>query len=135
KYRVFDDMLDKAGIDAVIIGTPMQCHVPQAIAAMEAGIHVMSEVTAASRWTNCSGCARLSKSTRESICMPRTISIPRKSSWSRTWWPRDCSASRITLRACTCTTSATCSFIRTARRRGDPSGSAASAAISTRRTA
>ena len=46
KYRVFDDMLDKAGIEAVIIGTPMQCHVPQAIAAMEAGIHVMSEVTA-----------------------------------------------------------------------------------------
>lgn len=45
KYRVFDDMLE-SDIDAVIIATPMQCHVPQAIAALEAGKHVMSEVTA-----------------------------------------------------------------------------------------
>ena len=34
KYRIFDDMLE-SDIDAVIIATPMQCHVPQAIAAME----------------------------------------------------------------------------------------------------
>lgn len=45
KFRVFDDMLE-TDIDAVIIATPMQCHVPQAIAALEAGKHVMSEVTA-----------------------------------------------------------------------------------------
>lgn len=45
KYRVFEDMLE-SDIDAVIIATPMQCHVPQAIAALEAGKHVMSEVTA-----------------------------------------------------------------------------------------
>ncbi|MCR5150436.1 MAG: Gfo/Idh/MocA family oxidoreductase [Clostridiales bacterium] len=45
KYRVFDDMIE-SDIDAVIISTPMQCHVPQAIAALEAGKHVMSEVTA-----------------------------------------------------------------------------------------
>lgn len=44
-YRVFDDMLD-SDIDAVVIATPMQCHVPQAIAALEAGKHVLSEVTA-----------------------------------------------------------------------------------------
>ena len=44
-YRVFDDMVD-SDIDAVVIGTPMQCHVPQAIAALQAGKHVMSEVTA-----------------------------------------------------------------------------------------
>ena len=44
-YRVFEDMLE-SDIDAVIIATPMQCHVPQAIAALEAGKHVMSEVTA-----------------------------------------------------------------------------------------
>ena len=44
-YRVFDDMLE-SDIDAVIISTPMQCHVPQTIAALEAGKHVMSEVTA-----------------------------------------------------------------------------------------
>lgn len=45
QYRVFEDMLER-DIDAVIIATPMQCHVPQAIAALEAGKHVMSEVTA-----------------------------------------------------------------------------------------
>lgn len=44
-FRVFEDMLE-TDIDAVVIATPMQCHVPQAIAAMEAGKHVMSEVTA-----------------------------------------------------------------------------------------
>ena len=46
-YRVYNDMLEKADIDAVVIGTPMQCHVPQAILALQAGKHVMCEVTAA----------------------------------------------------------------------------------------
>jgi len=45
RYRIFEDMLD-SDIDAVVIGTPMQCHVPQAITAMEAGKAVLSEVTA-----------------------------------------------------------------------------------------
>ncbi|MCH5197534.1 MAG: Gfo/Idh/MocA family oxidoreductase [Oscillospiraceae bacterium] len=45
RYRVFEDMLE-SDIDAVVIATPMQCHVPQAIAALEAGKHIMSEVTA-----------------------------------------------------------------------------------------
>ena len=45
-YRVFEDMLE-ADIDAVVVATPMQHHVPQALAALEAGKHVLSEVTAA----------------------------------------------------------------------------------------
>jgi predicted dehydrogenase len=48
--RAFDDydqMLDAGGLDAVVIGTPMQLHAPQVVAALERGIHVMSEVTAA----------------------------------------------------------------------------------------
>lgn len=44
-YRVYEDMLE-SDIDAVVISTPMQLHVPQAIAAFEAGKHVLSEVTA-----------------------------------------------------------------------------------------
>ena len=40
-YRIYDDMLEKADIDAVVISTPMQCHVPQAILALQAGKHVM----------------------------------------------------------------------------------------------
>ena len=46
-YRVYEDMLEKADIDAVIISSPMNCHVPQAIQALQAGKHVMCEVTAA----------------------------------------------------------------------------------------
>lgn len=45
QYRVFEDML-ASDIDAVVISTPMQCHVPQALLALEAGKHVFSEVTA-----------------------------------------------------------------------------------------
>ncbi|MBM7564859.1 Gfo/Idh/MocA family protein [Paenibacillus sacheonensis] len=44
-YRIYEDMLD-SDIDAVIISTPMQLHVPQAILALQAGKHVLSEVTA-----------------------------------------------------------------------------------------
>ncbi len=44
-YRIYEDMLE-SDIDAVVIATPMQCHVPQAIAALQAGKHVMSEVVA-----------------------------------------------------------------------------------------
>ncbi len=46
-YRIYEDMLEQADIDAVVISTPMQCHVPQAILALQAGKHVMCEVTAA----------------------------------------------------------------------------------------
>lgn len=49
KYRVFEDML-ASDIDAVVIATPMQCHVPQTILALEASKHVMSEVTAGCKW-------------------------------------------------------------------------------------
>lgn len=44
-FRVFEDMLE-TDIDAVVISTPMQCHVPQVLLALEAGKHVMCEVTA-----------------------------------------------------------------------------------------
>ena len=45
-YRIYEDMLD-SDIDAVVISTPMKLHFQQAAAALEAGKHVMSEVTAA----------------------------------------------------------------------------------------
>lgn len=47
QYTDFAALLDKAKLDAVIIGTPMHLHVPQAIAALGKGLHVMSEVPAA----------------------------------------------------------------------------------------
>lgn len=43
-YTDYETMLDRAGIDAVVIGTPMHHHVPQAIQALDRNVHVMSEV-------------------------------------------------------------------------------------------
>ena len=45
-YTDYQTMLEQSDIDAVIIGTPMQLHVPQSIAALQRGIHVLCEVTA-----------------------------------------------------------------------------------------
>lgn len=44
-YRIFEDMLD-SDLDIVVISTPMQLHVQQTIQALEAGKHVLCEVTA-----------------------------------------------------------------------------------------
>lgn len=44
-YRIYEDMLE-SDIDAVVIATLMQLHVPQTILALEAGKHVLCEVTA-----------------------------------------------------------------------------------------
>jgi predicted dehydrogenase len=46
-YSDYHDMLDRSDVDAVVIGTPMQFHASQAIAALERHVHVLSEVTAA----------------------------------------------------------------------------------------
>jgi predicted dehydrogenase len=46
KYTDYVEMLDKGGVDAVIVGTPMPSHVPQAIEAIKRNIHVISEVPA-----------------------------------------------------------------------------------------
>jgi predicted dehydrogenase len=46
-YTDYPEMLEQSDIDAVVIGTPMQFHTSQAIAALEHQIHVLSEVTAA----------------------------------------------------------------------------------------
>lgn len=45
-YSDYTTMLDCSDLDAVIIGSPMQFHTPQAIAALERNLHVLSEVTA-----------------------------------------------------------------------------------------
>ncbi|MCX7705702.1 MAG: Gfo/Idh/MocA family oxidoreductase [bacterium] len=46
KYTDYYEMLEKSDIQAVIIGTPMPFHAPQAIAALNKNIHVLSEVPA-----------------------------------------------------------------------------------------
>ena len=52
RFRDFDEMLSR-DLDAVIVATPMQFHVPQSVAALKAGKHVLSEVTAAVSLSEC----------------------------------------------------------------------------------
>lgn len=47
QYTDYAEMLDRSELDAVVIGTPMPLHAPQAMAALERGLHVLSEVPAA----------------------------------------------------------------------------------------
>ena len=47
KFIDYDEMLEKADIQAVVIGTPMHFHAEQSIKALRKNIHVMCEVTAA----------------------------------------------------------------------------------------
>jgi predicted dehydrogenase len=46
-YTDFEAMLDKGGLDAVVVATPMQFHASQSIAALQRGIHVLCEVPVA----------------------------------------------------------------------------------------
>jgi predicted dehydrogenase len=42
-YETVEQLLKAGGVDALVIGTPNFLHAPQAIAALEAGVHVMVE--------------------------------------------------------------------------------------------
>lgn len=53
KYTDYIEMLEKSGVDAVIVGTPMPLHIPQSIEAIRRGIHVISEVPAAVNIEEC----------------------------------------------------------------------------------
>jgi predicted dehydrogenase len=46
QYDDYATMIERAPLDAVLIGTPMPYHVPQAILALDHGVHVLSEVPA-----------------------------------------------------------------------------------------
>jgi len=46
-YTDYEEMLEKADLDLVLIGTPMPLHVPQSVMALERDIHVLCEVPAA----------------------------------------------------------------------------------------
>lgn len=52
-YFDYNQMLDQSRLDAVVIATPMNLHVPQSIAALQRGLHVLCEVTAAVNVDEC----------------------------------------------------------------------------------
>ena len=53
RYSDYAEMLDRANLDAAIVATPMYLHVPQSVAALDRGLHVLSEVTAAVSLDEC----------------------------------------------------------------------------------
>ncbi len=63
KYADYDEMLENADLDAVVIGTPMQFHVPQSIQALRRGLHVLCEVPAG---VSVEECRRLARAAEES---------------------------------------------------------------------
>jgi predicted dehydrogenase len=52
-FRDYDEFLRRADLDIVVIATPINLHAEQSIKAMEAGKHVLCEVTAASTIEDC----------------------------------------------------------------------------------
>ena len=64
KFTDYETMLDRGDMQAVLIGTPMQFHAPQAIAALRRGIHVLSEVTAAVSVAECQALVQASRASR-----------------------------------------------------------------------
>ena len=52
-YSQFEDMVEDPGIDAIFIATPMLLHAGQALTALNAGKHVLSEVIAAATLDEC----------------------------------------------------------------------------------
>jgi len=64
KYTDYDAMLEKSDLDAVIIGTPMPLHVPQAAAALAENLHVLSEVPAGVSVDECRALVRACKASR-----------------------------------------------------------------------
>jgi predicted dehydrogenase len=63
-FTDYDEMLDQGKVDAVIIGTPMPLHVPQALAAIQRGIHVISEVPAGVDIDECRELVRACKASK-----------------------------------------------------------------------
>jgi len=60
-YDSYEALLDKAKLNAVILGTPMPCHAPQAITALERGVSVLSEVPACVSVEECRDLVRVAR--------------------------------------------------------------------------
>ncbi|MGH2353177.1 MAG: Gfo/Idh/MocA family protein [Chloroflexota bacterium] len=58
QFTDYDALLEAARPEVVILGTPMHLHVPQAVQALERGMHVLSEVTAAVDLDQCHALVR-----------------------------------------------------------------------------
>ncbi|MHB0859223.1 MAG: Gfo/Idh/MocA family protein, partial [Anaerolineae bacterium] len=63
-YTDYETMLARSELDVVLLGTPMPLHVPQAIAALSQGLHVLSEVPAGISLDECRDLVASAKGSR-----------------------------------------------------------------------
>ena len=77
KYLDYEAMLDRSDIDAVVIGTPMQFHASQAVAALERGVHVLSEVTAGVSLEECEALVRACRESSATYMMAENYTYSR----------------------------------------------------------
>lgn len=77
QYTDYGEMLEKSELDAVIIGTPMPCHVPQAAAALARNLHVLSEVTAGVSVAECQVLAAACRQSRGVYMMAENYTYTR----------------------------------------------------------
>ena len=82
RYTNFEAMLEGEGLDIVVVASPMQHHVPQSVVALERGIHVLSEVTAAVDLEQCEDLVRAVRASDVKYMMGRTTAtcVPTTSS-------------------------------------------------------
>ena len=77
RYLEYEEMLEKSDIDAVIVGTPMPDHVPQAIAALKRNIHVFSEVPAGVSVDECKALVRACRQSTGTYMMAENYTYAR----------------------------------------------------------
>ena len=65
RFEDYEQMLDSGLVNAVVVATPQQLHAPQAVAALQRGVHVLSEVPAA---VDLAQCCQLVDAVRQSGC-------------------------------------------------------------------
>ncbi len=76
-YTDYETMLDRSELDAIIIGTPMHFHVPQAIAALNRNLHVLSEVPAGVSIGECRALVAACKASKATYMMAENYTYTR----------------------------------------------------------
>ena len=69
RFADYEKLLEDEDIDIVVLATPENLHVPQTIAALNAGKHVISEVTAATSLDQCYELVRAVRKSRTKYMM------------------------------------------------------------------
>ncbi|MDX9979895.1 MAG: Gfo/Idh/MocA family oxidoreductase [Lentisphaeria bacterium] len=77
QFTDYTAMLDRCGLDAVVIGTPMQFHVPMAVEALRRGVHVLCEVTAGVSIEECRELVQAAKASRAVYMMAENYTYMR----------------------------------------------------------